>query len=151
VSDGGIMTEPLRGWRAWQVIESRHGPVLASWWVSALWPARRPLQARCALHGSRPSPHHMCGIHAFSARDEALAYLERGDEAPLLFARRPQSALGIVVGRVSGWGRAVAHERGWRSQFAYPYDLYLLRGGRALARALAGRYGVETVPFPPDT
>lgn len=146
-----IVTEPLRGWRAWQVVESRHGPVLASWWVSALWPARRPLQSRCALHGSRPSPHHMCGIHAFSSRDQALAYLERRDEALLLFARRPESARGIVVGRVSGWGGAVAHERGWRSQFAYPYDLYLLRGDRMLAQALAGRYGVETLAFPPDT
>ena len=144
------MTEPLRGWRAWQVVESRHGPVLASWWVSAVWPACRPLQARCAFHGPRPSAHHTCGIHAFSARDDALAYLERRDEAPLLFTRPPQSALGIVVGRVSGWGRAVVHARGWRSQFAYPYDLYLLRGGRALARAVAARYRVETVALPPD-
>jgi hypothetical protein len=43
----------------------------------------------------------------------------------------------------------VCHSRGWRSQFAYPYDLYLLRGDRALARTLAGRYAVEVAPFPP--
>jgi hypothetical protein len=139
-----IVAELLRGWRAWQVVETRHGPALASWCSSALWPDRRALKARCLLHGSRPVIHHLCGIHAFEARDEALAYLEAThDAAPLLFVRRPARALGIALGRVSGWGRAVAHTRGWRAEFAYPFDLELLKGDRQLALALAGRYGVE--------
>ena len=152
MSGRDIVSEPLRGWRAWQVVETRHGPALASWCVSALWPARRALTARCGLHGSRPVAHHVCGIHAFEARDDALAYVEAThDGAPRLFVRRPVRALGIALGRVSGWGRAVAHTRGWRSEFAYPFDLELLKGDRALARALAGRYGVEVMPFPTDT
>ena len=139
-----VVNEPLCGWRAWQVVEDGDGPVLASWYVSALWPARRALQARCSRHGSRPVAHHQCGIHAFGDREEALAYLGRSTDAtPLLFVRRPQRALGVAIGRVSGWGRAVAHTGGWRSEFAYPYDLQLLRGDRALARSLAGRYAVE--------
>jgi hypothetical protein len=146
LSSSDVVTEPLSGWRAWQIVATRRGPALASWSVSALWPARRPLEARCALHGPRPSAHHMCGIHAFQAREEMLAYLESGEDAPLLFSRRPQRALGIAVGRVSGWGRAVIHARGWRAQFAYPYDLYLLRGDRALSLALSSRYAVETLP-----
>jgi hypothetical protein len=152
VSDRAIVTEPLRGWRGWLVAEGPDGPVLASWCVSALWPARRALQARCSVHGPRPAAHHVCGIHAFADRDEALAYLDRSMmAAPLLFVRRPDRAIGIAIGRVSGWGRAVSHTRGWRSEFAYPYDLHLLKGDRALARALAGRYAVEVSPFPPDT
>ena len=143
--------EALQGWRTWQVVESRDGPTLASWWVSTLWPARRPLEARCAVHGARPSTHHMCGIHAFTAAEQALAYLDREDDTPLLFSRRPDRAAGVAVGRVSGWGRAVTHERGWRSQFAYPYDLYLVRGGRALAHALSARYAVETLAGAPAT
>jgi hypothetical protein len=146
-----MVTEPLRGWRAWQVVQRDDGPALASWWVNALWPALRPLEARCGIHGARPAAHHVCGIHAFDAREHAVAYLRRAREAPLLFVRRPERALGIVVGRVSGWGRAIAHARGWRAQFAYPYDLYLMQGDRALARKLADRYAVETYPFPPDT
>jgi hypothetical protein len=138
--------EPLRGWRAWQVVESRHGAALASWCVNALWPARRALEAGCGMHGSRPAMHHVCGIHAFTAREQAIGYADRGGEAPSLFARR---ALGLVVGRVSGWGRAITHTHGWRSQFAYPYDLYVVTGDRALARTLADRYAVETSPFPP--
>ena len=143
------MKEPLRGWRAWQVVESRDGPALASWWVNVTWPARRALEACCGQHGSRPAAHHVCGIHAFSARGDAIGYPGRAQEGPLLFVRRPEHALGVVVGRVSGWGRAIAHDRGWRSQFAYPYDLYLVRGDRTLAVMLADRYAVETSPFPP--
>ncbi len=146
------MSEPLRGWRGWQVVEDADGPLLASWAVGALWPARRAMRARCGVHGSRPAAHHLCGIHAFGERDEALAYLDRSTETtPLLFVRRPQRALAIALGRVSGWGRAVAHTRGWRSEFAYPYDLQLLRGDRGLARALAGRYAVEVSALQADT
>ena len=70
---------------------------------------------------------------------QRLAVLVAQREVRQPRARRPQRALGIVGGRVSGWGRAVAHERGWRSQFAYPYDLYLLRGGRVRYRAAGER------------
>jgi hypothetical protein len=98
LSHRDIQREPLRGWRGWLVVDTSDGPTLASWCVSALWPARQALEARCGMHGS------------------------------------------------SGWGRAVSHTRGWRSEFAYPYDLQLLAGDRALARALAGRYGVEVSP-----
>jgi hypothetical protein len=146
-----ILSEALRGWRAWQVLDGRDGPVLASWWVDAHWPARRPLESRCAMHGPHPRAHHACGIHAFTTREQALDYLDRSAATrPLLFVRRPERALGLVVGRVSGWGRSVAHTRGWRSQFAYPYDLFVLRGGRALVRALSDRYAVEASLFPSD-
>ena len=43
-----------------------------------------------------------------------------------------------------------AEGRGWRSQFAYPYELFLIGGDQGLALALAGRYAVETVLGPPD-
>jgi hypothetical protein len=140
----GSAREPLRGWRAWQVIEGSEGPVLASWWLSTLWPARRALEAGCGMHGSRPGRHHMCGIHAFDTRENALAYAEATRDGPLLFARSPARALAVAIGRVSGWGRVVSHTRGWRSQYAYPFDLYLLSGDRGLARSLANRYAVET-------
>jgi hypothetical protein len=139
--------EPLSGWRVWQVVEGKDGPALGSWWVSTLWPARRALEAGCGMHGSRPAVHHVCGIHAFAAREEALAYAGGRPEGHMLFARTPARALCIAFGRVSGWGRAVRHTRGWRSQYAYPYDLYLISGDRAIARMLADRYAVETAPF----
>jgi hypothetical protein len=138
-------TEPLRGWRAWQVVEGRDGPALASWWLGTLWPARRELEAGCHMHGSRPAVHHACGIHAFTTRQRALALAAERPNGPQLFGRAPARSLGIAVGRVSGWGRVVHHTHGWRSQYAYPFDLELLAGDRALARVLADRYAVDTL------
>ena len=136
--------EPLRGWRAWRVVDGRDGPTLASWWCSTLWPTRRELEAGCFMHGHRPAAHHICGIHAFEARKDALAYAH-ADPGSSIFAR---ALVGIAIGRVSGWGQVVRHTHGWRSQYAYPFDLYLVAGGRALARSLADRYAVETVVQP---
>jgi hypothetical protein len=147
--DRPVEGEPLRGWRAWQVVEGEKGPVLASWWLHTRWPAREALVARCSVHGTRPALHHVCGIHAFGACEHALAYIRRRPREPLVFSPRVDRALGVVIGAVSGWGRAVMHARGWRCQYAYPYDLYLLAGDRGLARELADRYAVETSPFPP--
>jgi hypothetical protein len=149
VIEGGPMLEPLRGWRAWQVVDGRDGPRLVSWWHGTRWPARQPLEAACNRHGGRPSAHHSCGIYAFDVCERVLSYVRSRAAGPQLFQRHPERARGIAVGVVSGWGRAVAHAHGWRSQFAYPYDLYLLRGDDALALELSGLYAVETSPFPP--
>lgn len=143
------LTEALQGWRAWQVVARRDGVALRSLWVNVAWPACRPLQSGCSLHGARIVAWHICGIHAFSDRDELQEYVGRRPEQALPRLHGDERALGIAVGRVSGWGRAICHERGWRSQFAYPYALYLLSGDKGVARALADRYAVETAPFAP--
>jgi hypothetical protein len=149
VSAAEPLAEALRGWRAWQVVDGRDGPGLISWLHGTAWPTRRALEAVCNRHGGRPSLHHSCGIYAFDDCEEALAYVEQAPRGSQLFVRRPDRARGIAVGAVSGWGRAVRHARGWRSQFAYPYDLYLVGGDHGLARELADRYAVETSPFHP--
>ena len=143
------MSEALRGWRAWQIVERRDGLTLLSWAHATPWPARQALESRCNRHGARPSRHHSCGLYAFTEREDALAYAQPRPGGAQLFVQRPERALGIAVGVVSGWGRVVRHARGWRSQFAYPYDLYLPGGDRALAREVADRYAVETSPFLP--
>jgi hypothetical protein len=151
VKERELVREALLGWRAWRVIERDEGPTLVSWWLNTLWPARQALEAGCRTHGSHPVADHMCGIHAYTGREEAFAYLGRRHESRLrLVSRRPERTLAVAFGRVSGWGHAVRHTRGWRSQFAYPYELFLIGGDQRLALALAGRYAVETVLGPPD-
>ena len=97
--------EPRRGWRVWRVVDSPHGPALASWRVGTVWPARGELQSGCFIHGPRPAVQHLCGIHAFDARADALAYAEASQERLMLFDHRP---VGIAVGRVSCWGHVSA-------------------------------------------
>jgi hypothetical protein len=107
------------------------------------WPPLRALEARCFVHGSRPAAHHVCGVHAFSTRERALVYLVRNPPRPSTPLAGAETPLGVVFGRVSGWGRAVVHAAGWRSEFAYPFAVYVLGRDRGLARALADRYAVD--------
>jgi hypothetical protein len=144
-----VVRDALLGWRAWRVVDGDEGPTLMSWTLDVLWPARRALESHCQIHGCQPVAGHTCGIHAYGDRAEALTYVVRPtDGQPRLSARRAQRLLGLAFGRVSGWGHAVLHTRGWRSQLAYPYELVLLSRDRGLALALAGSYAVETVPAP---
>jgi hypothetical protein len=44
---------------------------------------------------------------------------------------------------VSLWGRILAREKGFRAQYAYPYDLHLIGGDDRIARELRDRYAVD--------
>ena len=43
------------------------------------------------------------------------------------------------------WGRAIANVDGWRAQYAYPYEVYLVGATAELAAALRKRYAVDVV------
>ena len=49
----------------------------------------------------------------------------------------------IAIGRVSLWGRVLARENGFRAQYAYPYELFLIGGEDVLARELRRLYAVD--------
>jgi len=52
----------------------------------------------------------------------------------------------IAIGRVSLWGRVLARQNGFRAQYAYPYDLFLIGGEDGLARELRRLYAVDVSP-----
>ena len=127
--------EPLVGWRLWHVDRDHR---LASWSQSALWPERARFEARCRrLLGKcadAPAPGHPCGIYALRTREQAEALLR---QLPLTVPGQ------VALSRVSLWGRVIENVGGWRAQFAYPYDLVLVGGNPATARALTARYAVD--------
>ena len=148
MSPRDILSEPLVGWRAWHVVYEYSLPVLVSWSLNTAWPARRKLEAACEQHGPRPHRDHDCGIHAFKSRDDALAYAGCLPYEGLSFVRAMEGRACVAVGRVSLWGRVVAHRGGYRAQFAYPYELFLIDGDQGIARDLARRYAVEVSDEP---
>jgi hypothetical protein len=116
-------SEPIVGWRVWNLSEDGIGPVLraATSDTGDGWPRRRPFEATCAvprfLPGLRPrheapDPGCRCGIYASTS----LAIVDR---------HRPAWPPATVIGRVALWGRTIAHEHGWRARFAYPDRLRL--------------------------
>jgi hypothetical protein len=139
-------SEPLLGWRAWAVVETTSGPELRSLVYAHAWPAGEPMRQVCepggCLAARWPNQPHACGIHAFKERADAERY-------PATWEERRSGGASFAdvyaIGRVSLWGHVVVHERGYRAECAYPFDLFLPSEHRALAIPLAARYGVEVM------
>ncbi|HLM09150.1 MAG TPA: hypothetical protein VK307_05540 [Thermoleophilaceae bacterium] len=141
--------EPILGWRVWHVEPGADGARLLSWSQSAEWPVARRMDAGCRAplglgwrrpaHGA-PRAGHRCGIYAFR---------ERADAERLLLEAGPAGAgrgrLAAALGRVSLWGRVFENTRGWRAEFAYPYDLLLFGGDQRLAAELRAGYAVDVM------
>jgi hypothetical protein len=115
-------SEPVVGWRVWNLGDGDDGPVL---WPAGSgtdpWPRRRPMLARCSVprvltwrrtRHEAPDPACHCGIHA-------------SDSLEVVARERPAWLPAPVIGRVALWGRTIAHERGWRARYAYPDRLRL--------------------------
>lgn len=133
-----LYLEPIRGWRAWQVVDGR----LYSTVFGTLWPERARLEARCGL-GGRSSPGGLRGVHEAPFRGcDCGIYALKSQAAALHLAQISQAAL-VAVGRVSLWGRIVETEHGYRGQYAYIYDLSLLGGSDVEAHELRSRYAVD--------
>lgn len=92
VPDGGIVAEDRIGWRVWRLC----GCYLTSYSAGSMWVPGE------VMEGDPDKPGE--GVHAFCDLRSAFGLV-------------PQGSL-CVVGRVQLWGVVVAHERGWRAQYA---------------------------------
>jgi hypothetical protein len=143
--------DPIVGWRLWQVRRHADGYRLESLtWHHVAWPGGRRLEARCAVHREHaPAVGHECGIHAFTSRELAEDLFRRYTGVRQRYGRDyhelPPSAPGrpIALGSVSLWGRVLARDKGFRAQYAYPYELFLISADDEIARHLRDRYAVD--------
>jgi hypothetical protein len=142
--------EPILGWRLWHVRLHGGRYRLESFTRHHVsWPARRRLEAACSAHGDEaPSSGHECGIYAFKSRDLAEELLRRYIGVRQCYGREqefppPRRGRPIALGSVSLWGRIMERERGYRAQYAYPYELFLLNADDAIARELRRLYAVD--------
>ena len=145
-----LSTEPIVGWRLWHVRLHVDEYRLESFtWHHVSWPPRGRLEASCALHRAAPVGDHECGIYAFRTRALAEDLLRRYTGIRQYYGREyrelPPVRHGrpIALGSVSLWGRILVRERGFRAQYAYPYELFLIGGDDDIARKLRDRYAVD--------
>lgn len=150
-----MITEPIRGIRSWRL--NPDGTLVGSW--GGIWvPGQNTAECRRAttvtyfnpgaIHLARCSGVALkctCGFYAFwSGFFETITY-------------------NTIVGVISGWGKTIIHDKGFRSEHAKILALAPNRGAvpvvshRAL-KAIGSRYQAATFPnietliseFPPD-
>jgi hypothetical protein len=136
--------EALVGWRAWKIVGGARAIALSSIVYEEIWPHRRPLVSRCegggCLAARWPLLAHSCGIHAFKSRTEALGFPRSWEGVRFSAPRQPEA---YVIGRVSLWGRVTEHERGYRAEYAYPYELVLSPSQASFRPLLGAAYAVD--------
>jgi len=111
--------EPIVAWRAWKLLGMR----LAALGSTGVWEPKKMMEAICNSSSSyhdlsyfqHPAPQSSCncGMWGFKSLDNLLAAIQ---------GKYTTS----VIGQVSMWGRVIETENGWRAQFAYPRELWLL-------------------------
>jgi hypothetical protein len=143
-------TDPILGWRLWHVRLHGDEHRLESFtWHHVSWPPMRRFEATCTFHrDAAPAGDHECGIYAFRTRALAEDLLRRYTGVRHSYGREyrelpPRQGRPIALGSVSLWGRILAREKGFRAQYAYPYELFLIGGDDRIASELRDRYAVD--------
>lgn len=143
--------QPLIGYRMWKVIKPHF---LSS--PSEVWMPREAMEASCprgpetfpqGYEHSIVSPERSCscGIYTVKSWGHLANYFNIRDSTHLDHA-------GVFVGTVKIWGKVIHHPQGYRSQFAYPREIYAVSSLSAPLAPLMGHlYGVPAhVGFPAD-
>lgn len=116
----------LTAWRAWGYGQSR----LQALGTDHQWKPKRAVKAECSRdYTGHDAPHIncQCGYWSFKTPElmKEACFGYKGDVA--------------VVGSVEIWGRVIECENGYRSEYAYPKELWLLEEG---LERLSWIYGV---------
>lgn len=106
--------EVITGWRAWTAKDGK----LAALGQKTIWKPKKQMEAKCKSYGSKkehdaPAFDCECGVWAFKSLEILTAALASYKDIR-------------VVGNVALWGRVIETENGWRAQYAYPSELWLL-------------------------
>jgi len=104
----------LTGWRGWKV--NKNGLVALG--QSSAWEPKKAPAAKCTKASDQhdsPARDCTCGYWSFKSMDL------------LQEALKPYASSVVVVGSVDIWGKVIECENGFRSQYAYPKELWLLK------------------------
>jgi hypothetical protein len=132
--------EIIVGWRAWEVRKVGRIALLESLTQKLLWPVgERAVASHKPSDPGDGSDSSIFGIYAYTPE-------RRREIAEILKYYAPGCSCHVgksfVWGKVSLWGEVIAHESGYRAEFAYPRKLY---GPNAeVLETLGSLYGCET-------
>lgn len=140
-----FLTEPYRAYRCWKVNIDKDPITLNSITYNIEWPIKEKMQADCMANEKwkidnphkTPNMSHKCGL--YSVKEEFKENLD-------LWGRGKKN---IVFGIVLIWGTVFEYEKGYLSQYAYPLEIYALRGEwelepEEIIPILADEYGIAS-------
>ena len=149
---------PILAYRVW-AIKLGTGQLWSTGIGNIAWQDGQPRPATCTpvRHRNRPHDPILKGQESVAVSGCECGYWTmRGWED----ARQVQSTHYSVIGRAAIWGRVIRHAKGYRSEYAYPYEVYEPRPtmpGFPLAPAwqrelkqISDRYGCPIVPWPEE-
>lgn len=105
-------THTLTGWRGWIV----QNGVLKALGMSGVWTPKKITAAECLNKANHACPSSACSCGYWSFKT-----LENLTEVLSGYTNSVQ-----VIGSVEVWGKVIDCEKGFRSEFAYPKELWLL-------------------------
>ena len=125
----------LTGWRAWQVGKER----LQALGTFSIWHPKIAVPAVCAPSLSFPRSDDGAKDHVAPHKDCTCGYWSFKSQELLTGALESYIGSVVVIGTVSIWGKVIECENGFRSEYAYPKELWLLKPG---LEYLSWKYGV---------
>lgn len=124
----------LTGWRGWRIQNER----LKALGKEGIWEPCKAEAAVCTKEaGKHPAPSRECTCGYWSFK--SMETLEKA------LTSYPSSV--VVIGSVEIWGRVIECENGYRSEFAYPKELWLLKPGMEYL-SWTYKVPVRTLPHP---
>lgn len=148
------LMQAVEGWRAWGVPQGLPPFGLAPKLYSVTnygrgghhpegggyaWKAREAAEATCPVredhNGRCPVESCTCGFYTALSLEHlmTMAYHRYDADAHGMFR---------VIGQVANWGKVIEGTLGWRSQYAYPTQLFVPFEAWRLAKPLSEAYGV---------
>jgi hypothetical protein len=130
----------VEGWRTWEVAWRlpKYGvaPKMHSVTESHyFWAPRQAMRAVCHKpHCETPGEECSCGFYSARTLDHLLSMNYHVYD--------PADGRVNVVGKVANWGKVIQCSQGWRSEWAYPVELYVPFEAHHLGRPLREAYGV---------
>lgn len=121
--------EVITAWRAWRTVNVNGEWQLKALGVDKPWEPKKMVTAVCTSDPNKhPAPCQSCecGVWGFGELDVLMQALD-------------SYSAQTVIGQVSMWGRVIECANGFRSQFAYPKELWLADKGM---EQLGYSYGV---------
>jgi hypothetical protein len=106
---------PIVAWRAWKLKGT--GLLWSTAMTDKFWPIGTPIRAQCSSGWHEryapdiPKSCCQCGWYALRSKPE--------------HARDVNNNTYHVIGQVALWGKVIAHEKGYRAEYAYPMSVEL--------------------------